>query len=139
MWLTPLLFRPMILSLFAYMVTNMVIPLHTPAHSASQSSFHVNALLPNNTHFIEQKSLMARGGWLAATLILATEVAQELCVVGISRNRTIYLKYVFISTPTSNNIANYFLVALNAGPRPCKRCGVRGPSQIRAQYIYITK
>lgn len=54
------------------------------------------------------------GGWLAAGLILGTELSERLCVMGISMNLVTYLVgELHLSSPKSANIVTNFMGALN--------------------------
>ncbi|XP_074286814.1 protein NRT1/ PTR FAMILY 6.4 [Silene latifolia] len=54
------------------------------------------------------------GGWLAAGLILGTELAERVCVMGISMNLVTYLVgYMHLSSAKSANIVTNFMGTLN--------------------------
>ncbi|KAL7185855.1 hypothetical protein ACSBR2_027757 [Camellia fascicularis] len=54
------------------------------------------------------------GGWLAAGLILGTELSERICVMGISRNLVTYLVgNLHLSSSKSANIATNFMGTLN--------------------------
>ncbi|KAG7034987.1 Protein NRT1/ PTR FAMILY 6.4 [Cucurbita argyrosperma subsp. argyrosperma] len=54
------------------------------------------------------------GGWLAAGLILGTELSERICVMGISMNLVTYLLWdLHLSSAKSSTIVTNFLGALN--------------------------
>ncbi|KAJ7964807.1 protein NRT1/ PTR FAMILY 6.4 [Quillaja saponaria] len=54
------------------------------------------------------------GGWLAAGLILGTELSERICVMGISMNMVTYLiGYLHLSSAKSANIVTNFMGTLN--------------------------